>query len=167
MRGQNRFSHVDRIATDPPLHLDTSPLPPGDLLRALVPVPQILLSGDGMPYPGFLRSLSVADMPRFDWMKLIGTTSLTILPSFAPFQDNGPFVFHKTVVKQVVNVLREAKKQNKKTHVWMAYSSRTNVADVELATILDRRIDLIPVLNFLHLRWCARSFTWLQETQLH
>ena len=85
VRGQNRFSHVDQIATDPPLYLDTSPLPPGDLLRALVPVPQILLSGDGMPYPGFLRSLSVADMPGFDWMKLIGTTSLIILPSFARF----------------------------------------------------------------------------------
>ena len=151
MRGQNSFSHVDRIATDPPLYLDTSPLPPGELLRARVPLPQILLSGDGMTYPGFLRSLSVADMSGFDWMKLIGSTSLIILPSFAPFQDDGPFLSHKTVVKQVVNVLREAKKQNKKTHVWMAYSSRTNVADVELATILDRRIDLIPVLNFLHL----------------
>ena len=104
-----------------------------------------------MPYPGFLRSLSVADMPGVDWMKVFGTTSLIILPSSARFQDDGHFLSHKTVVKQVVNVLRVAKKQNKKTHVWMAYSSRTNVADAELATILDRQIDLMPVLNFLHL----------------
>ena len=104
-----------------------------------------------MPYPGFLRSLSVANMPGVDWTKLIGNTSLIILPLFAPFEEDGPFLSHKTVVQQVVNVLSEAKKQNKRKHVWMAYSSRTNFADVELATILDRQIDLIPVLNFLHL----------------
>ena len=33
----------------------------------------------------------------------------------------------------------------------MAYSSRRNVVAAELATILDRRIGLICVLNFLHL----------------
>ena len=33
----------------------------------------------------------------------------------------------------------------------MAYTSRSNVADAELATLLDRRIDLIPSLPFLFL----------------
>ena len=35
--------------------------------------------------------------------------------------------------------------------MWLAYSSRSNVADVNFATLLDRRIDLIPALSFLYL----------------
>ena len=151
IRGQSRFSNVDQFSATPPLYLDTSPLPPTDLLRALSPPPQILLSGDGLQYPGFLRSFSVADMPGFDWAKLIGTVSFLMLSAFAPFQDDGPFLSHKTIVKQLVNVLRESKKQNKQTMFWLAYPSRTNVADSELATILDRRIDLIPSLPYLNL----------------
>ena len=48
-------------------------------------------------------------------------------------------------------MLRDAKKQNKATTVWLAYTSRSNVADAELGTLLDRRIDPIPSLPSLYL----------------
>ena len=51
----------------------------------------------------------------------------------------------------VVNMLRDAEKQNKATTVLLAYTSRSNVADAELATLLNRRIDLIPSLPFFFL----------------
>ena len=35
------------------------------------------------------------------------------------------------------------------TTIWLAYCSRSNVADCEFASILDRRIDIIPALSFL------------------
>ena len=148
VRGQSRFSRIDLVSSDPPLYLDSTPLPPADLLRSLTPPPQILLSGDGLPYRGFLRTLSIADIHGLDWSKLIGLVSFLLLPVFSPFQDEGPFLAHKTYVKNVVNMLRDAKKQNKATTVWLAYTSRSNVADAELATLLDRRIDLIPSLPF-------------------
>ena len=110
IRGQSRFSNVDQFSATPPLYLDTSPLPPTDLLKPLSPPPQVLLSGDGLPYSGFLRSTSVADMPGFDWTKLIGTVSFMMLSAFAPFQDDESFLSHKTIVKHLVNVLRESKK---------------------------------------------------------
>ena len=74
-----------------------------------------------------------------------------MLPKFAPFQDEALFFPHRSTIKNIVNMLRSAKKFNKPTTVWVAYQSRSNVADVELATILDRRIDLVPALNFLWL----------------
>ena len=151
IRGQSRFSNVDQFSATPSLYLDTSPLPLTDLLKPLSPPPEVLLSGDGLPYSGFLRSFSVADMPNFDCTKLIGTVSFMMLSASAPFQDDGPFLAHKTIVKQLVNVLREPKKQNKQTMVWLAYMSRTNVADPEPVTILDRRNDLIPSLPYLNL----------------
>ena len=139
------------VSSDPPLYLDSTPLPPADLLRSLTPPPQILLSGDGLPYPGFVRTLSVADIHGHDWSKLIGLLSFLLLPAFSPFQDERPFLAHKTCIKNVVNMLRDAKKQNKATTVWLAYASRSNMADAELATLLDRSIDLIPSLPFLFL----------------
>ena len=145
VRGQSCFSRVDIINTDPQVYHDALPLPPRDLLAALVPVPQILLCGDGLPYPGFLRSFLVADLPNFEWTKLIGLVTFLILPNFAPFQDGAPFFSHRTVIKNLVAMLRTAKKQNKPTTVWVAYESRPNVADVELATIL------VPALSFLWL----------------
>ena len=151
VRGQSRSSRVDIINTDPQVYHDALPLPPRDHLAALVPVPQILIYGDGLPYPGFLRSFSVADLPNFEWTKLIGLVTFLILPNFAPFQDEAPFFSHRSVIKNLVAMLRTAKKQNKPTTVWVAYESRSNVADVELAPILDRRIDLVPALNFLWL----------------
>ena len=81
-------------------------------------------------------------------MKLIGLVTFLILPNFAPFQDEGPFFSHHTIIRTLVAMLRTAKKQNKPTKVWLTYESRSNVADVERATILDRRIDLVPTLNF-------------------
>ena len=48
-------------------------------------------------------------------------------------------------------MLRATKKQDKPTTFWLAYGARTNVADVELAAVLDRRIDLVPSLSFLWL----------------
>ena len=151
VKGQNRFSKIDVLSSSPTVYHDTSPLPPTDLLSALVPTPQILLFGDGLPYSGFLRSFSIADMTNFEWPKLIGLVSFAILPSFAPFQDEPPFLSHRTIVKQIVAMLRAAKKQDKPTTFWLAYQARNNVADVELATVLDRRIDLVPSLGFLWL----------------
>ena len=151
VKGQNRFSKIDVLSSSPTVYHDTSPLPPTDLLSALVPTPQILLFGDGLPYSGFLRSFSIADMTNFEWPKLIGLVSFAILPSFAPFQDEPPFFSHRTIVKQIVAMLRAAKKQDKPTTFWLAYQARSNVADVELATVLDRRIDLVPSLGFLWL----------------
>ena len=90
-------------------------------------------------------------MTNFEWPKLIGLVSFAILPSFAPFQDEPPFLSHRTIVKQIVAMLRAAKKQDKPTTFWLAYQARSNVADVELATVLDRRIDLVPSLGFLWL----------------
>ena len=128
-----------------------SPLPPPDLLPALNPAPQILLFGDGLPYNGFWKSFSIADMAHFERNKLIGLVSFAILPNFAPFQDEPPFFSHRTIVKQIVAMLRVAKKQDKPTTFWLAYNARSNVADVELASVLDRRIDLVPSLGFLWL----------------
>ena len=151
VKGQNRFSKIDILSSTPTVYHDTSPLPPPDLLAALVPTPQILLFGDGLPYRGFLRSFSIADMANFEWQKLIGLVSFAILPTFSPFQDEPPFFSHRTIVKQIVSMLRAAKKQDKPTTFWLAYQARTNVADVELAAVLDRRIDLVPSLSFLWL----------------
>ena len=131
VRGQSRFSRIDLVSSDPPLYLDSTPLPPADLLRSLTPPPQVLLSGDGLPYPGFLRTLSIADIHGLDWSKLIGLVSFLILPALSPFQDEEPFLAHKTYVKNVVDMLRDAKKQDKATTVWLAYTSRSNVADAE------------------------------------
>ena len=47
--------------------------------------------------------------------------------------------------------LPTAKKMQKQTTILLAYESRADVSDVEPATILDRRIDLIPALGFLWL----------------
>ena len=90
-------------------------------------------------------------MANFGWNKLIGLVFFAILPNFAPFQDEPPFLSHRTIVKQIVAMLRTAKKQDKPTTVWPAYNARSNVADVELAAMLDRRIDLVPTLAFLWL----------------
>ena len=128
VRGQSRFSRMDLVSSDPPLYLDSTPLPPAGLLRSLTPPPQILLNGDGLPYPGFLRTLSIADIHGLDWSKLIGLVSFLLLPAFSLFQDEGPFLAHKTYVKNVVNMPRDAKKQNKATTVWLAYTSRSNVS---------------------------------------
>ena len=48
-------------------------------------------------------------------------------------------------------MLRAAKKQDKPTTFWLAYNARSNIADVELASVLDRRIDSVPSLGFLWL----------------
>ena len=90
-------------------------------------------------------------MTNFESPKLIGLVSFAILPSFAPFQDEPPFFSHRTIVKQIVAMLRAAKKQDKPTTFWLAYQARSNVTNVELATVLDRRIDLVPSLGFLWL----------------
>ena len=66
VKGQNRFSKVDVLSTTPTVYRDTSPLPPPDLLAALNPALQILLFGDGLPYNGFLKGFSIADMANFD-----------------------------------------------------------------------------------------------------
>ena len=151
VKGQNCSSKIDILSSTPTVHHDTSPLPPPDLLAALVPNPQILHFGDGLPYCGFLWSFLIADMANFEWQKLIGLVFCAILPTFSPFQDEPPFLSHRTIVKQIVSMLRAAKKQDKPTTFWLAYQARTNVADVELAAVLDRRIDLVPSLSFLWL----------------
>ena len=151
VRGQSRFSRVDVLTPAPLAYHDTTPLPPPCLLASLSPVPQILLYGDGLPYKGFLRSFSIADLASMEWTKFIGLTTFVMLPSFAPFEDEPPFFSHKTIVRRVVSLLRQAKKQNKTTNVWLAYVTRSNVADSSFATLLDRRIDLIPALSFLYL----------------
>ena len=151
VKGQNRFSKVDVLSTTPTVYHDASRLPPPNLLAAVNPAPQILLFGDGLPYNGFLKRFSIADMANFEWNKLIGLVSFAILPNFAPFQDEPPLFSHRTIVKQIVAMLRAAKKQDKPTTFWLAYNARSNVADVELASVLDRRIDLVPSLGFLWL----------------
>ena len=50
VKGQNRFSKIDVLSCSPTVYHDTSPLPPTDLLSALVPTPQILLFGNEGPY---------------------------------------------------------------------------------------------------------------------
>ena len=126
-------------------------MPPPDLFAALNPAPQILLFGDGWPYNGFSKSFFIADLANFEWNKLIGLVSFAILPNFAPFQDDPPFFSLRTIVKQIVAMLRAAKKLDKPTTFWLAYNARSNVVDVELASVLHRRIDLLPSLGFLWL----------------
>ena len=110
VKGQSRFARVDILNTDPLVYHDTQPLPPKDLLAALVPAPQILLYGDGLPNPGFLRSFSLADLPNFEWGKLVGLVTFVLLPNFAPFQDEAPFFSHRSIIKNIVNMLWGAKK---------------------------------------------------------
>ena len=64
---------------------------------------------DGLPYNGFLKAFSIADMANFEWNKLIGLIPFAIMPNFAPFQDEPPFFSHRTIVKQIVATLRAAK----------------------------------------------------------
>ena len=78
VRGQSRFSKVEIFTTVPLVCHDTSPLPPPNLLASLNPAPQILIYGDGMAYPGFLRSFSLADMPTLEWNKFAGLTVFMI-----------------------------------------------------------------------------------------
>ena len=85
-----------------------------------------------------------------EWNKLAGLTVFVMLPSFPPFDNEPPFYSHKTLVKQLVSFLRFSKNE-KTTYIWLAYISRSNVADTSFATLLDRRIDLIPTLSFLYL----------------
>ena len=68
-----------------------------------VPIPQVLIYGDGLAYQGFLRSSSVADLPTMDWNKLAGLTTFVMLRSFAPFEDEPPFYSHRTIVGQLVS----------------------------------------------------------------
>ena len=84
-----------------------------------------------------------------EWNKVAGLTVSVMLPSFSPFDDEPPFYSHKTIVKQLVSLLRFSKKIGKTTHIWLAYISRSNVAESSFAMLLDRRIDLIPTLSFL------------------
>ena len=86
-----------------------------------------------------------------DWNKLAGLTIFVMPPSFAPFDDEPPFYSHKTIVKQLVSLLRFSKKNEKLTTNWLAYSWRTNAADSSFATLIDRRIDLIPTISTLYL----------------
>ena len=151
VKGQNRFSKMDILSSTPTVYQNTSALPPPDPLAALVPTPQILLFVDGLPCRGFLRNFSTADVANFEWQKLIGLVSFAILPTFSPSQDEPPFFSHRTVVKQIVSMLRAAKKQDKLTTLRLAHQARTNVPDVELAAVLNRRIDLVPSLSFLWL----------------
>ena len=117
VRGQNRFSKIDIFSYTPTTYHDTSPLPPPDLLAALSPSQQILLFGDELPYRGFLKCFSIADTANFEYNKLIGLVSFAILPNLAPFQDELPFPSHRTIVKQIVAMLRAAKEQEKITTV--------------------------------------------------
>ena len=151
VKGQNRFSKVDILSSTPTSYPDSSPLPSPDLLAALVPTPHTLLFGDGLPYRGFLRSFSIADMANFECQKLIGLFSFAILPTFVPYQDEPPFLSHRALLKQIVSMLRAAKKHDKPTTFRLAYQARTNVADVKLAAVFDRRIDLVPSLSYLWL----------------
>ena len=86
-----------------------------------------------------------------EWNKLAGLTVFIILPSFSPFDGEPPFYSHKAIAKQLVSLLRFSKKNGKTTHIWLAYISRSNVADSSFATLVGRRIDLIPTLSFLYL----------------
>ena len=151
VKGQNRFSKVDVLSTTPTVYHDPFPLPPPDLLAALNPAPQILSFGDGLPCNGLLKRFSIAEVADFEWNKLIGLFSFAILPNIAPFQDEPPFFSHRTIVKQIVAMLRAAKKLDTPTTFWLAYTARSIVTDVELASVLDRHIDLFPSLGFLSL----------------
>ena len=66
VKGQSRFSKIDVLCPKPLTYHDTTPLPPKDLLASLNPTPQILIYGDGLPYHGFLRSFSLADLPTLE-----------------------------------------------------------------------------------------------------
>ena len=150
VKGQSRFSKIDILCPTPLTYHDTTPLPPKHLFASLNPTPQILICGDGLPYHGFLRSFSLLDLPTLEWNKLAELAILILLPSFAPFEDEPPFLSHKTIVKQLVSLLCYSKKDNKVTTIWSAYCSCSNVADFTFASILDRRIDIIPALSFLY-----------------
>ena len=127
VKGQSCFSRVDILNTDPFFYHDTHPVPPKHLLAALVPAPQRLLYGDGLPYPGFLRSFSLADLPNVEWGRLVWLVTFIMLPKFAPFQDEALFFSHRSTIENIVNMLGSAKKSNKRTTVWVAYESRSNV----------------------------------------
>ena len=119
-------------------------------MAALNPPPQILIYGEGIQYPGFLGSFSVADLPTLEWKTLGGLALLFLLSSFAPFEDEPPFLSHRSVIKQLVSLLRYSRENNKVTTIGLAYCSRSNVVNCEFASILDRCIDIIPALSFLY-----------------
>ena len=71
-----------------------------------------------------------------EWNRLAGLTVFVMLPSLSPFDDEPPFYSHKTIVKQLVSLLRFSKKNGKTTHIWLAYISNSNVADSIFARLL-------------------------------
>ena len=61
-----------------------------------------------------------------------------------------------TMLKQIAAMLHATEKQDESTTFWLAYNARSNVAYVELARVLDRRIDFVPT------RACLRLFVGCQ-----
>ena len=151
VKGQSRFSEIDILCSTPLTYHNTTPLPPKNLLALLNPTPQILIYGDSLPYHGFFCSFSLADLPTLEWNKLAGLAIFNLLPFLCTLlRDEPPFLSQKTIVKQLVSLLRCSKKKNKVTTIWLAYCSRSNAAACEFASILDRRIHIIPALSFLY-----------------
>ena len=44
-----------------------------------------------------------------DWNKMAVLTIFVMLPSFAPFEDELPFYSHRSLVKQLISLLRFSK----------------------------------------------------------
>ena len=151
VRRQSRFSMVDVLTPASLAYHDTTPLPPPWLFASLNPVPGILLYGDGLPYKGFFQTLLHCGFGLHGVHQIHRPDNFCHVAVIRPFKDEPPFFSHKTIVRQVVSLLQQAKKQYKTTKVWLAYVTRSNVADSSVATLLDRRIDLIPALSFVYL----------------
>ena len=119
--------------------MENIPIAPPDLFQFIsehrdTPV-DVLLTGDGAPYlsatqveqrsettptfvPGISYSIADYGMANFAWSSLVGKTTLLLVPDFAPWQDEAPFLSPKTFVQACVKVLEEGKTQGSVTNIY-------------------------------------------------
>ena len=104
------------------------PLPPPILLKLILEYKgtsvDVLLTGDGAPYlfatqveqpsettltfvPGISNSVADYGMANFARSCLVGKTTLLLLPEFAPWRDEAPFLSPKTFAQACIKVLEE------------------------------------------------------------
>ena len=161
--GQNKFSRVEPFDGT---FVDKIPIAPPDLFKLIAEHKDtsvdVLLTGDGAPYlsatqveepnektptyvPGISYSIADYGMANFTWSSLVGRSTLLILPEFAPWQDEAPFLSPKTFVQACIKVLEEGKTQGVATNIFFGYMSKVAPPNPTLAPLLDRRVDFFKL----------------------
>ena len=132
LAGQNKFSKVEvidgtfmeKILIAPPnlfQFISDHRYTPVDVLGApYLFATQVVQRSETTPtfVPGISYSIADYGMANFAWSSLVGKTTLLLVPDFAPWQDEAPFLFPKTLVQACVKVLEEGKTQGSVTNIY-------------------------------------------------